>query len=325
MARRTIRTGLTGGTRGLGKAQTLRVGRRAVAVSSLDKVLFPDIGLTKGDLIAYYHEAAHLILPHLADRPLVMHRFPDGIEGQGFFQKEVSDYFPDWIERVTVRKEGGTVTHAVCSDQASLVYLVNQNMITPHVWLSRTDKLHHPDRLVFDLDPSGLDFEPVREGARAFRDLLRELGLDSYLMTTGGRGLHVVTPLDRKAEFKTVRGFARAVADLLAARDPRRFTTESRKEQRKGRVFLDYLRNGYAQTVVAPFGVRARPGGPVAMPIPWEQLDEHDLRGDRYRVRNVVGDLARAQDPWKGIGRKGHSLVAARKRLDRLTAQGRPR
>ncbi len=302
--------------------ETLRFGRYTVEISHRGKVLFPDAGVTKGDLVDYYREVADPMLPYLEDRPVSMQRFPDGIGEEGFYQKAISDYFPDWIDRVEVKKEGGRVTHVVCQNEATLVYLANQACITPHVWLSRKDRLHHPDRMIFDLDPPTDEFAPVRRGARALRELLEELDLTPFVMTTGGRGLHVVVPLHRGAGFNDVRAFARDVAELLARREPDRFTTETRKNKRKGRLFLDYLRNAYAQTAVPPYAVRARKGAPVAMPLRWEELGRSGLRGGSYDVGNALRRMGRVEDPWKGIQRRARSLSGPRKKLDRLLEEG---
>jgi bifunctional non-homologous end joining protein LigD len=297
---------------------SVRLGRATIELSNLDKVLFPDSGITKGELVDYYRKVAPLILPYLRDRPVSMQRFPDGIDGEGFYQKSVPDYFPDWIERVTVAKEGGTVTHVICQNLATLVYLANQGCITPHVWLSRRDRLDHPDRMIFDLDPADDDFAAARRAARDLRELVDQLGLVAYVMATGGRGLHVVVPLDRSADFETSRGFARDVAELLARRDPERLTTEARKDKRKGRLFVDYLRNAYAQTGVPPYAVRPRGGAPVAIPLAWEELGDRKLRGHSYDVRNAFRQLGRVDDPWTGMGRRARGLAAPRKNLDRL-------
>lgn len=302
--------------------ETLRLGRHTVELSNPDKVLFPDAGVTKGDLVDYYREIADRMLPYLEDRPVSMHRFPDGIDGEGFYQKEIPDYFPGWIERVKVKKEGGKVTHVVCQNAATLVYLANQACITPHVWLSRKDKLDYPDRMIFDLDPPSHDFAPVRRAARAVRELLEELGFTPYAMTTGGRGLHVVVPLDRRADFDAARNFARDVAELVARRDPERLTTEPRKDKRRGRLFVDYLRNAYAQTGVPPYAVRPRPGAPVAMPVAWSDLGDSKLRGNRYDTRNALRRLGRVEDPWKGMARRARSLTSPRKKLDALLEEG---
>ncbi|MBW3660347.1 MAG: non-homologous end-joining DNA ligase [Gemmatimonadetes bacterium] len=289
-----------------------------VEVSRREKTLFPDSGVTKGDLIEYYRRIADRMLPYVRERPVVMQRFPDGIEGEGFYQKDAPDYFPEWIERVTVEKEGGTVDHVVCGNAATLVYLANQGVITPHVWLSKVDRLHHPDRMIFDLDPPEDDFDVVRHGARALRELLEDLDLSVWPMATGGRGLHLVVPLDRGEEFDPVRGFAHRVVDLLAARQPDRFTTETRKDKRRGRLFLDYLRNAYAQTGVPPFAVRPRAGAPVAVPLDWDDLDDPDLRGNACTVENVFRRLSGKDDPWKGMARHGRSLTEPRSRLEAL-------
>ncbi len=299
---------------------SFRFGRYTVAIDHLDKVLFPDAGLTKGDLVAHYRDLADLILPHLADRPLTLQRFPDGIGADGFYQKNAGEHFPDWIERVTVAKEGGHTTHVVAGNAATLVYLAGQATITLHGWLARRDKLHHPDRLIFDLDPPGNDFAPVREAARDLRTLLEELGLASWPMVTGGRGMHLVIPLDRRADFDTVRDFARGVTTLLARRD-NRFTVEVRKDQRKGRLFLDYLRNSYAQTAVTPYSVRARPGAPVAVPIAWDELGHRDLSGNRWTVRTIAQRLSHLErDPWSGFTRHARGLATPRQRLDAMLA-----
>ncbi|MDX1622692.1 MAG: non-homologous end-joining DNA ligase [Gemmatimonadota bacterium] len=299
-------------------SDTLRFGRYTVEISNRDKVLFPDAGITKGDLVDYYREIADTMVPYLEERPVVMVRHPDGIEEDGFYQKETPDYFPDWIGRVTVEKEGGTVTHVVCGNAATLVYLANQAVITPHVWLSRTDRLHHPDKLIFDLDPPEGDFGAVLHGARTIREFLIDLGLDPWVMTTGGRGLHVIVPLDRSAGFDTVRDFAHGVADELADREPDRLTTEQRKEKRGGRLFLDYLRNSYAQTAVPPYAVRPRPGAPVACPLAWDELDDPDLSGDAYTVENVFQRLGQMEDPWKGMRRHARSLSDPIDRLEEV-------
>ncbi len=294
----------------------LRVGSRVIELTRPDKVLFPGApALTKRDLVEYYRRIARTMLPHLEGRPVTMQRFPDGIEAEGFFQKEISDYFPDWIPRVAVPKAGGTVTHVLCEDAATLVYLADQACITLHVWLSRADKPRHPDRLIFDLDPPDDDFAPVRAAARLLEALLRDLGLTSYLMTTGSRGLHVVVPLDRRADFDQVRAFARDAAALLAHRHPRELTVEARINKRDGRLFLDTARNAYAQTGVAPYAVRAKRGAPVATPLAWEELGDPRLHARTYRMEDIFRRLEKTGDPWKDIARHGQSLAEPRRHL----------
>lgn len=304
-------------------ARSLRFGRYTVELSSLDRVLFPDAGVTKGELVEHYRSVADRMLPHLRGRPVSMQRFPAGIHEEGFFQKSAPDYFPAWISRARVTKEGGSVEHVVCDNAATLVYLANQGCITPHVWLSRIDRIDRPDRLIFDLDPSRDDFDAVRFAAERLREFLSEVGLDPFPLATGGRGLHLVVPLDRSADFDTVRSFARDVAATLAARHPARLTVEVRKNKRRGRVFLDVLRNAYAQTAVPPFAVRARKRAPVAVPLAWDELRDPALRGDAWTVRTLPERLARTDDPWQGIGRRGRSLSGPRRRLDRILSAER--
>jgi bifunctional non-homologous end joining protein LigD len=283
-------------------------------------VLFPGDGsakeYTKGDLVDYYRSAAPYMLPHLRGRPLMLERRPDGVDGPRFMQKNTPDSYPEWITRVEVSKEGGTVCHTVCDDTATLVYLADQAAITLHRWLSRADRVDHPDRLVFDLDPSGDDFAAVREAARLLGGLLDELELPSALMTTGSRGLHVIVPLDGRHDFDEARAFARDVADTLAAAHPDRLTTAARKKERGDRLYLDVARNAYAQTAVAPLTVRPRPGAPVATPIRWDQLDDPDLNARRWTIADAV-EQART-DPWAGLLKRGRALGPARRRLDAL-------
>jgi bifunctional non-homologous end joining protein LigD len=295
----------------------IEAGGRTIELGNPDKVLFPDTGITKRDLAGYYRRVAEVMLPHMRDRPLSMHRFPDGIDGSGFYQKDVPDSFPDWIRTVTVPKEDGEMTQVVCDDPATLVYLADQACITPHVWLSTVDHLENPDRLVFDLDPpeDGGGAEPVRAAARAIRDLLDELGLTTRIMTTGSKGFHVVVPLDRSRSFDEVRDAAHRCSGLLAERQPERLTVEQRKSKRSGRVFLDYLRNAYGQTTVAPYAVRAKPGAPVAVPIDWDELG--DTEPQTYTLGNVFRRLGQKDDPWSGGG-SGQSLDEALERLEQL-------
>lgn len=299
-------------------AEPLVIAGHEIEFSNLDKVLFPKSGLTKGDLVEHYRRIAEFALPHYRDRPLSMQRFPDGIDAEGFFQKNLPDYFPGWIDRVALKKEGGSVTYVLANHAATLVYLANQGCITPHLSLARQDKPDHPDLMIFDLDPSDDDFGKVQNAAKKLRALLDELALASFVQTTGSRGLHVVIPLDRSAAFDEVRDFARALADCLAGRHPNSLTTEQRKSNRGDRVFLDYLRNAYGQTAVAPYAVRAIEGAPVATPLNWDEVGRRELHAQKYTIKNIFRRLAQTGDPWSGIGRRAHSLAAVRERLAKL-------
>ncbi|NGO74671.1 ATP-dependent DNA ligase [Streptomyces sp. YC504] len=308
----------------MSETQSLRVGRRTLTLHRQDKTLLPagDTGdpITKGDLVAYHREIAPFMLPHLRGRPLMLERLPDGLDGARIMQKNVPAYFPEWIRRVKVPKEGGSVVHPVCDDTATLVYLADQAAITLHRWQSRASGIRHPDRVVFDLDPAGDDdFEAVRSAARQVRDLLDRIGLACGAMTTGSRGLHVVAVLKGRHTFDDVHDFAKEAAETLAAAHPDRLTTAMRKEDRGARLYLDVQRNAYAQTAVTPYTVRAKPGAPVATPIAWDQLDDPDLTARRWTIDNVV-DQART-DPWAGLARKGRALGPARAALRDLKDQ----
>jgi bifunctional non-homologous end joining protein LigD len=300
--------------------EKIRVGSRTIEVANLEKVMFPDEGITQGDLMDYYRRVAETMLPYLKGRPLTMQRFPDGIGDEGFYQKEAPDYFPDWIRRVSieVKGEGQEQPQVICDDVATLVYLVDQGCITPHVWLSRADKLTHPDKLTFDLDPPDDDFELVRSAAQSLREVLEGVGLLPFVMTTGSRGLHVVVPLDRSADFDTVRSFAKNLAGVLAEREADRLTTKVRKDKRGNRLFLDYLRNSYGQNTVAPYAVRAKPGAPVATPLDWDELSDSNLHSQTYTMQNIFRRLSQKEDPWKEMMRHARSLSEPRRQLDNL-------
>ena len=289
-------------------------------LSNPGKVLFPAAGLSKGDLIDYYERIAPWMLPHVAGRPLSLVRYPNGIEAEGFMQKNASDYFPDWVRRARLAKQDGVVDHVVAEDAATLAYLANQACVTFHVGLSRVDRIDHPDRMVLDLDPSDDDFAKVKWAAREARALLEEVGLVPFLQTTGSRGLHIWVPLDRSADFDQLRDFASRIAELLVARRPRELTTAQRKAKRGDRVFVDVGRNAYAQTAVAPYSVRARPQAPVATPIDWAELEDPKLGPQRYTIRNLFRRLGRKRDSWAEIDRHARALEPASQRLHRLAS-----
>jgi bifunctional non-homologous end joining protein LigD len=289
----------------------MSAGRRAVRLTNPEKPLFPRDGITKADLAGYYRAVAPAMVPLIRDRPLNLHRFNQGIEHEGFFQQEIPRGAPGWVRRVRVPKQGGTVCHALANDVSTLVWLANQNCITPHVWTSRVDRLDRPDRMVFDLDPADGrdDFALVRRTALELRELLEELGCAPYAMASGSRGVHVVVPLRRTHDFDRVQESARAIAAELVARRPQELTTEFRKATRAGRLFVDVLRTRWAHTTVAPYAVRARPGAPVAAPLRWEELERGDVRSARaFGLREVPGRLERNGDPWAQIPRAAGRL-----------------
>ncbi|SDC97958.1 non-homologous end-joining DNA ligase [Glycomyces harbinensis] len=300
-------------------AQTIHVDGHDVKVTHPDKELFPDDGITKSDVVDHYRAVSAAMLPHLAGRPLTMRRYPDGIDSGGFFQKHASDYFPDWLRtaEMPMRSEEGTVDHAIAEDEAALVYLANQNTVEFHVWLSTVEKPDHPDRLVIDIDPpDGVTVATLRAVARHARDLYADVGLTPFTQATGGRGFHVVAPLDRSADFDLVRDLADRLADRLAAKEPDLLTTEQRKNKRGDRIFLDVNRNAYGQTFVAPYSLRARPGAGVATPLDWSELGRATPNGST--VASIRRRLARKTDPWAGIDDHAGAAGEARERLDAL-------
>jgi len=293
-------------------SDTVTIGRRQVSFSHPEKELFRDPPITKRDLARHYEEVAPAMLPHIRDRPLALQAFPDGIDQPGYFMKSVPRHFPPWVGRVTVPKKGGTITEVVAKDAATLVYLAGQNVVTPHIWLSRADRPREPDRLIIDLDPSpGVTFAEVRAAAREAGARLRDAGLVPFAMVTGSRGVHVDCPLRRGPSFSDVHRYARALAEAMVAADPDHLTLEWHREERGARIYLDVNRINYAQHAVAPYGVRPRTGAPVAMPIHWEELSDAKLTPDRWTVATAARRLRDEGDAWHGIARRARGLPAA--------------
>ena len=298
--------------------EMIEIGSRRIEAANLDDVIFPELGITQGDLITIYRRLAASMLPHLEDRPLTMERYPDGLEEGGFYQRQAPSYFPDWVRRVSVhvKQDDEEQPAAVCDDEATLVYLVDQGLVTPHVWLSRAERLTRPDKLIFDLDPPDDDFDTVRFAGELLHDILSELGLASFVMTSGSRGAHVVVPLMQEDDFDGTRDFAQDVADLAVAKEPDRLTVEMRKKDRGDRVFLDTLRNAYGQNSVAPYAVRAKAGAPVATPVEWDEFSDGSLHSQTYSVENIFRRLGQKADPWAAMADAAVSLRAAGRRLD---------
>lgn len=272
-----------------------------IDISNRNKVLFPDSGISKGDLIDYYAAIAPTMLPHIRDYPISMQRFPDGIEQQGFFNKNTPDYFPNWIDRVNFPKvEGGSFQAPVIDSEAALVYCANQAMITAHLYLAERKSLQQPDRMIFDLDPPDTHDadEVVRRAARDLHALLNEVGLTNWIQTTGSSGYHIVVPLKGSHSFDDVRDFAMDVARLLVRRDEDSYTLEQRKDARGNRIFIDVLRNAYGATAVAPYTVRALPGAPVATPLDWDEL-RSDVSPQKWGISNIRQRLGQKTDPWE--------------------------
>ena len=291
-----------------------------------DKVMFPDDGITKGELAAYYEAIAPVLLPHIRNRPVTMERYPAGIGKKGFWQKDVSKGFPDWLQRVAVPKKDGTVHHPLVTDLRSLLWVVNQNTITPHVWVTRVPDLYHPDVCVFDLDPSR-DDEPevLRDATLALRDLLEELGLPSWVKTTGSKGFHIVVPLDGGARTDEVERFAHAVGRLMVARDRDHLTQEFSKADRGGRILVDTGRNGYSATFAVAYAVRAKAGAPVSAPCTWQEVERGEVVPRSFTVRTLPERIAGVGDLWADLKRRGRSLTRARARLEKLLTSAETR
>lgn len=272
--------------------------------------MFPDEGITKGDLAAYYEAMAPCCLPHLIGRPLTMERYPQGIGGKGFWQKDVSKGFPEWLVRVDVPKKKGVVHYPVITDLPSLMWVANQNTITQHVWTSRVPQLDVPDICIFDLDPPDDDAGPVREAALALRDLLLELGVASLPKTSGSKGFHLVVSLDGKTHWDDVARFAHGVGQLFVKQRPDLMTLEFAKVDRGGRIYMDTGRNGYGATFAAPYTVRAKPGAPVSAPCTWEEIERGTVSPGSFTLRNMPSRIAAVGDLWASVLTPGASLAA---------------
>ena len=277
-----------------------------------EKVLFPDDGITKGEMASYYEAIAPLMIPHICGRPVTMERYPSGIGAKGFMHKNVSKGFPEWLERVEAPKKDGTVHYPVVRDARSLLWIANQNCITPHVWTSRAPNLYRPDVCVFDLDPSK-DDEPdvLRSTALGVRQLLAEIELTSWVKTSGSKGFHIVVPLDAKARFGEVSRFAHAVAKVLIARHPDTLTQEFAKKDRGDKILLDVGRNGYSATFAAPYAVRPKPGAPVSAPCTWEEIDQGRVGPRTFTLRTMPERVAAVGDGWSDMPERGFSVGRA--------------
>lgn len=274
-----------------------------------DKLLFPKAGITKHGLFEYYRAISPWMLPYTKNRFVTMVRAPEGITGDWFYQKNIPESYPSWIKTAVIHKKtDGNSRMAVINNTKSLLYLANQYCITPHVSLSTIDNITKPDRMIFDLDPSAKNsFAQLCQTALKLKKLLEKMGLKPFVMTTGSRGLHVVIPLIRRANFDTVRAYAHAIANQFAAQNPE-LTTEPRKEKRHNRIYIDISRNAYGQTSVAPYAVRLRPTAPVATPLFWTELTDKKLTAQRYTIKNVLKKLERDGDPWADFAHSKRAL-----------------
>ena len=286
-----------------------------VRLTHPDRVLFAEQGITKRDLAAYYERIADWILPHIADRPLTLVRCPEGKMKQCFYQKHVTVQFPESVHRVEIEEDSKTVSYGAIDSPQGLLSLVQMGVLEFHIWGAHVDDVEKPDYVVFDLDPDeGLPWKRVTEGATTLRTALDHLGLKSFLKTTGGKGLHVCVPLVRKTGWDEVKAFTKAVAEVVAAHDPQSYTTKLPKASRKGKIFIDYLRNGRGATSIGAYSTRARAGAPVSTPLFWEELDG-DVRANTFTVENLSDRLDSLDgDPWADFSKIRQSITAAMKK-----------
>ena len=282
-----------------------------------DKVMFPDEGITKGDLAAYYTAMAPFLIPHLRRRPITMERYPSGIGQKGFIQKDVSKGFPEWLQRISLPKKGGVVHYPLVTDTRSLLWIVNQNCITPHVWTSRAPAVNRPDVCVFDFDPSVDEPKVLRASVLALRDLLEEVGQPAWVKTSGSKGFHVVVPV-HSASFAEVGRFAQAVATALVDRDPAHLTLAFSKADRRGRIYLDVGRNAPGATFAAVYAVRAKPGAPVSAPCTWDEIASGAVGPQTFTLRSMTKRVQQVGDLWEGLSKRKRSLALVLRRLARL-------
>jgi bifunctional non-homologous end joining protein LigD len=273
----------------------------AATITHPDKVMFPDDGITKGELAGYYEMVAPVMLPHLTGRPVTMERFHRGIGAKGFFQKNAPTGAPDWLETVAVPKKDGVVNYPVVTDLRGLMWIANQNCITTHVWTSRVPNLFHPDLCVFDLDPLTDDLAVLRDATLLLRDLLAELGCPSWVKTTGSKGFHVVVPLDGRADCGEVSRFAHAVGRALVERDPEHLTQEFYKADRGGRILVDTGRNDFGATFAAAYTVRPRATAPISAPCTWDEVASGSAEPRTFTLRGMRERLASVGDLWAAL------------------------
>jgi bifunctional non-homologous end joining protein LigD len=297
-------------------------------ISHPEKILFPDCGVTKGELCRYYEQLAPVMLPHLSGRPITLERFPAGIEQKGFIQKEVSKGFPEWLSRVEVRGRArrvdgaeSAVHYSLAREARDLVWMANQNAVTLHVWASRVPALDTPDCCVFDLDPTRENAAELARAALAVRDSLGELGLSSFVKTSGSKGFHIFVALDGSASFDSTWRFGLGVGALLVRRFPGMFTQEFIKADRAGRIFVDTGRNGRGATFAAAYTVRAKPGAPVSAPCSWAEVESGSVAPQTFTLRTMPERLARSGDMWSTMVASAHSLEAPLLALEALLSE----
>lgn len=304
----------------------VRVGREVVALTNLGRVYWPEDGLTKGDLVRYYHEVARYILPYLKDRPLIMKRYPSGIRGESFHQHDVNEA-PRYVRTVALEVEDASgrgtheVDYVVGDNAATLLYMANLGAIERHPWHSRVRNLERPDWFVFDLDPGeGVRFETICELAMAVREVLERLGLEGYPKTSGSRGLHVYVPVRPAYDYDLIARLAEQVATVVADENSEIATVErSLKKRRRGQIYVDHMQNARGKSVVAPYSVRPREGAPVSAPLEWSEVKRAKLTPRDFTIKNMLRRLRAKGDLFRPVLGRGQSLTEALRRVEELT------
>ena len=284
------------------KKSSIKVNNRSITLSNLDKIWFPKSKISKGDIIDYYYNVADYMVAHVKNHLLTLQRYPEGIKGESFYQKNAGTYFPDWIKTIGLKKQDGDiVNYVICKNEATIVYLVNQGGLVIHSWLSRYDKLDYPDRLIFDLDPSINNFTQVRKAALVLKEIFDDLKIPCFPMITGSKGIHIYTPLKRVHTFGQVANFADVIAQKMLKLNPKQFTLEIRKDKRGNKIFVDTLRNRHHATCVVPYSVRPIEKAPVATPLWWDEVKDPKLTPQKFTIKNILQRLKTDGDAWKDI------------------------
>lgn len=293
------------------------INNHLLELTNLDKPYWPEEGLVKRDLVQYYRDIAPYLLPYLKERPIVLVRYPDGVAGEYFYQKECPDYAPDWLQTVPVVHSDKTVNYILVGDLESLLWVANQAAIEIHPWLSRRQNDNHPDQAVVDLDPSaGSTFTDVLQVAMLVREGLREFGLEGYPKTSGASGLHIYVPIISDYTFSEVSHAIGWLAGLIVKVFPQKATVERLVRNRTGRVYLDYLQNGRGKTIASVYSLRPQPGAPVSTPLTWEEIRQGDFGPGDFNMRNI-------HDRLKQIGDIFQPVLDRPQRLDRLIKAAR--
>lgn len=278
--------------------EIVEIGGKMLTLSNLDKVLWPGEGITKAHLIKYYVEMAPVLLPYIRNRPLVLKRYPDGIRGESFYQKECPGYAPDWVETYPVQHTRKVINYIVCNDAATLAWMAGQGCLEVHGWLSRVDDIDNPDLAVFDLDPAPeVSFATVKQVALMVRGALAEFGISGFPKTSGSSGMHIFIPLEPRYPFTRVTAAMKYLAELILRACPDMVTVERSKAGRKGRVYLDYLQNGRGKTMAFPYSLRPLPGMPVSTPLTWDEVGQAGIRPDSFNMLNIKERLNTTGDP----------------------------